>query len=235
MKMVGTRRMVAILALGWVSAVAISSPAHAQVADTEQEQKLIEVAQRVPQFGGYFLDAEKGQLVVYLTQGGDQVVDAFRKALEAVYSPGDLAGAPLDNIVAREASYSWLQLTEWFNRLRADPFADVQRHGIDSFTNRLRIGVEDPEGQRSAIEDYLARVGIPSEAVNVESAKVTLLGENAPSTNRQEPAERGWWVWLLLALVPLALIGAFILRSRIGGRGLQFEPSVPEAPREKVP
>jgi hypothetical protein len=132
------------------------------------DDQFAEVARRVPEFGGMYLEAASDTLILYLTDTSPAVVAAAKAELEAVFGT-DLPAH--SRTAARQAQYGFLQLKEWHDRMNADVLGtpDVVFTDIDEVKNRLAVGVATAEA-RSAVEQHLARLGIPREAVNIEDA-----------------------------------------------------------------
>jgi len=125
----------------------------------------LEVAWQVQGFGGMYTD-ESGALFVYLK-------DASRKAnaervIEAVFGTGRV---PLSGIQVLHGRYGFEELRDWHERL-IDVLAidGVSITDIDEANNRLTVGLERME-LRAAVEDELARLGVPLEAVHFEKAE----------------------------------------------------------------
>jgi len=122
-----------------------------------------EVAQRVPAFGGMFFD-DQGVLNVYLL--GLSQRGAVEEAITAVFGSEAVQGG----IRVLQGQYGFLQLTEWHNRISAEVLGlpGVVLTDVDDAKNRLTIGVEELQRVQSQIEELLARLGIPREAVIIE-------------------------------------------------------------------
>lgn len=216
------RRALAIIVV--ISALGINS-ARAQTID----DKYSEISLRVPEFGGFFNDVQEGELVLYLTQQRDGAVEEFKAALLDVFSPPNLNGLQLDNIVVRHAAYDWLQLKGWIDVLRADPVEGVMSRSIDRTLNRLTIGVVDPAQEGSDIKAELGERGIPWEAVIlVESGPIKF--ENSATKNRHVP----WWSVAILVFAFAGLgVRLFIgrgsrARTKLGASAMGSGPYPPQ-------
>jgi hypothetical protein len=123
---------------------------------------LLRVNERVPGFGGMFIDSE-GRLAVYLL---DPVqLPAARSAIEAVFGPSTI---PAAGIRALQGQYSILQLKEWFDRANTLlEMPGVSMTDLDEGKNRVTVGVEDASKVRQ-VEQSVGKLGIPCEAVNIE-------------------------------------------------------------------
>jgi hypothetical protein len=146
-----------------------------------------EVTAVVPEFGGLFVD-EAGTLFVYLTAPSDDL--ALRaKALLVEYDHVD--SERVERVVALPARYSWQQLLEWRTAFetvayRARAFG-LAGWSMSEESNQFEVGVTDLERNRPAVEELLASVGVPLDAVHlVEHSGVRLL---APRS------DLGWATW----------------------------------------
>ncbi len=130
----------------------------------------LKVAQRVPGFGGLFLNEQDNSvLYVYLTDLSQE--EAVKQAIMEVFGPrwAELHMLPRE-LRMLQGQYSYPQLMEWsscISRLLVVP--GITAVGINMSKNRVSIGLE--KMKRSvveAIEDALDRLGIPREAVILE-------------------------------------------------------------------
>lgn len=128
------------------------------------EEKLIEVTQRVPGFGGMFTKFEENDyrysLYIYLLDLSKET--EIEAAIQAVF--GRDFTWPLKVVQIVQGQYSLLQLWEWRDRLAEQGIIGVSKVMADVTTNRLVIWLERGEIQGS-VEQELARLDIPSEAV----------------------------------------------------------------------
>ncbi len=133
------------------------------------DDQLAEVATQVPAFGGMFVDEENGILYVYMRDHGPEVATTAEAAIMAVF---DRESLPQANIQALPGQYGFLELKEWHERMMADVLGlpGVVFTDIDDAKNRLAVGVEKLEVQ-PLVEEQLAKLGIPREAVNIEETQ----------------------------------------------------------------
>ncbi len=133
----------------------------------ERPDPLFLIAQRVPGFGGAYLDGET--LVVWLTEPSESAVAQVRSAWRE--EMGDEYASTA--VAVRHARYSWLKLDRWFRSARGvHPIApSLVFAAIDGKLNRLTFGVASPDEDRPALMQELHRLGIPPEAVNIEAAQ----------------------------------------------------------------
>lgn len=140
------------------------SPSLAQVSQDPNPSQL-QVAQAVPGFGGYFLDASGGGApTVWLTD------PAQRPAAEQALA-GFLAdrGFTASELQVRQGTYEYVQLDGWYRKARAGVFsvAGIILGDVDEGSNRLRFGAADASAV-SAVRAVLAPLGIPDAAAIVE-------------------------------------------------------------------
>lgn len=154
-----TDRATAPDALGTPSASTL-----AQVAQDPTPDQLA-VAQVVPGFGGYFLDAT-GAPTVYLTD------PAYRADAEQALA-GFLAsfGFTASDLRVRQADYDYLQLDAWYRAAWPDALAleGAVFSDIDEGSNRLRFGGVNASAVASIVS-AVTNAGVPAAAVEVALA-----------------------------------------------------------------
>jgi hypothetical protein len=172
------------------------------------DDQLIEVAKRIPGFGGMFFD-EAGTLTVYLIDA-DQPLSAqaasaravrVRDTLAAVFGPDVLtrggtadpaaprapAGGPAIRFI--KGDYDVLQLATW--RARVDQAVTAPAAlftDLDERHNRLRIGVASP-ASREAVAARVTRLGIPLHAVIFEEIRPDRF--HATLRDKRRPVQGG--------------------------------------------
>jgi hypothetical protein len=145
----------------------LEATAHAQGAQTQRKMEthddlLVRVEERVPGFGGMFIDADK-RLVVYLLDTAR--LAAARQAIEAVFGPQRV---PPAGVRAVRGQYTVSQLKSWTERANAIlEMPGVTMVDLDETKNRVGIGVED-HSRMKAIEQALSSLNIPREAVIIQ-------------------------------------------------------------------
>jgi len=123
---------------------------------------LLEVATRVPGFGGMFID-EDGRLAVYLLDPAES--SAAEEAIAAVFGRERI---PPRGVRAIQGQYGIQQLKGWYDRfLSLFSIPGVVMTDLDEGRNRLTVGVERPQ-VRAPVERELRRLDIPPEAVIIE-------------------------------------------------------------------
>lgn len=131
------------------------------------EQRLLEVAKQVPEFGGLFFkireDNLRPSLYLYLLDLAkkDEVEAALKTELDPYYKPGSFL--PHD-IYVLQAQYSFLQLQEWRDHIVEKRVQGVSQAVADETTNRIVVWLEKGE-MAALVAQELAQLGIPREAV----------------------------------------------------------------------
>lgn len=162
------------------------------VPERSTDAEYARIAQRVPGFGGMFIDA--GTPTVYLVDTARK--DAAQEAVEALIREWRLledSSVTRLGIQVRQAEYDWLQLLEWRQRIRDFlGMPGVISLDIDDAQNRLRLGVETLE-RKQALEQELARVGVPTDAVVIQE-RVPVVPAVA-LTDRVRPVRGGLQIY----------------------------------------
>lgn len=127
---------------------------------------LLEIARRVPSFGGMYTDAQ-GHLYVYLLEP-DARVEA-EAAIRSVFGPDTL---PAEGIRVVLAQYSFLDLKAWHDRLTGVVLnkPGVVLTDVDESRNRLLIGTITGKPP-ARLDTLLKKLAIPREAVIVEKVE----------------------------------------------------------------
>ncbi len=105
----------------------------------------------------------------------------------------------MHEVRALQGQYSWSQLTTWYDCYwqQGRSVSDVTMGDVDEAKNRLTFGVMD-EGQVALVEQELAALGIPREAVNIEVTgpimPLTGIGNEDPLmvSNQESGASSGF-------------------------------------------
>ena len=123
---------------------------------------LVRVEQKVPGFGGMFIDPD-GRMAVYLLD--TTKLDAARAAIEAVFGASTV---PAAGVRALQGQYAVSQLKVWTERAGALLNSQgVTMVDLDEGTNRVKIGVEN-SSRTQAVEKTLPSLKIPRKAVSIE-------------------------------------------------------------------
>jgi hypothetical protein len=133
------------------------------------DDRFAQIATEVPGFGGMFFD-ENGTPTVYMLD--DRAVDhRLVTKIEQALGQTVLGGEqlPKTGLQVLQGQYSFLQLKRWYDQMWVPvlEIPEVVMTDIDEAKNRLRIGVENL-GMEPVVEEYLAQLGIPREAVVIE-------------------------------------------------------------------
>jgi len=155
--------LLAVLACRDGSEVTGPAPdAPAPVTLQAQAPTLEQLAERIPGFGGFYLDG--GRPTVFLTDvtGRGAAVQALTPFIRG------MGGNPAD-LQVRRGDFDYRQLTLWFNA--ASPLAlDIDGSvfaDLDEGRNRILVGVEHPAAA-AAVRAALLRAGLPERAIVIE-------------------------------------------------------------------
>jgi hypothetical protein len=122
---------------------------------------LVRVEQRVPGFGGMFIDRE-GRLALYLLDKSQ--LGAARAAIESIFG---VDSVPAAGVRALQGQYVVSQLKAW-SAVATDllEMPGVTAVDLDEAANRVAIGVEHKSRTR-AVERALTATAIPRPAVTI--------------------------------------------------------------------
>jgi hypothetical protein len=141
------------------------TPSNATLSDVSQDEApdQLAVAQVVPGFGGYFIDAS-GAPSVYLTDANQR--PAAEAALATFLSNRGYIAADLRVL---QADYEYAQLDAWYRAARGGVFtvSGIVLGDVDEARNRLRYGVTTASAG-IGVQNVLTGLGVPSGAVVVE-------------------------------------------------------------------
>jgi hypothetical protein len=147
-------------------------------AEETYDDLLLRVAQQAPAFGGMFFEFHDrhytGVLYIYLLDFSQEAV--AKRAIMTVFGPLYPELLPPREIRLLQAHYSFLQLKGWFDLLGAlHTMPEVTMTDIDDAKNRLTIGLKKMDTETvSLVEQELAKLGIPREAVILEETGLFL-------------------------------------------------------------
>lgn len=139
------------------------------------DDRMAELADELPGFGGLYLD-ENQRLVIALTNQGDlrlartKVREYFMARARADASRMAVRQQQIEEAISRSVKYDFRQLHTWYGEIRAKIFSldGVTSGDIDEDQNRIVIGVADPEIM-ARVQKELAQVAAPEDAVLVKS------------------------------------------------------------------
>jgi hypothetical protein len=147
-------------------------------------ERLIEgIGDKVPAFGGLFLDESRDTLYAYMVPGEAGDRSTLDQAISDVLGPGRPAVHQLQVLPGR---YTYQQLSDWNDLLSGQVFALATNVYIyvDDPNNRLKVGLGDLSLAPS-VEAALPTLGIPADAVVIEQGTSDMLGT---FRSAQEPA-----------------------------------------------
>ncbi len=129
------------------------------------QDPMVRIAERVPGFGGVFLDRDQGVVYVYLQDA------AMQERAERVLA--DVFGSDLlENREVRvlQGDYSMTHLDAWYRKLGDVIWQvpGVMMTDLDEKANRIAIHMEPRRGGRDEMEAAIASVDVPRPAVVVE-------------------------------------------------------------------
>jgi hypothetical protein len=140
----------------------------------------IALGRQVPGFGGFYLD-DDGTPVVYLKNAAER--QNAERALAPFLTHHHLSSSQLRVMPAK---HDWSQLEDWFIRASTGVLSIPGAAFVDAneATNRVTIGLE--KGALSRIQGIVARLGIPTDAVEFQETEpvrlfVTLRGKVRPA------------------------------------------------------
>lgn len=191
MPSVSPRRLIALAALAGLAACA-ERPGEPSTPDEEgvvplQSTDPLALAREIPQFGGYYLDAD-GTPVMFLTEGADEA--RARRAAVRSLRAGGAAAATESSLRIRRAEYRYLDLHEWHRGISPEALDvdGVVFTDLDEARNRVTIGVEAFAAE-GAVRAAAARLGVPPDAVVIE--RVEPIGFAATLREQVRPVQGG--------------------------------------------
>lgn len=170
--------MIYVIGLIGLNLVALTSSAGPTVVEASLDERFVEVAQRVPEFGGAFLD-ENGDLNVYLTKFNAEA--AVKTALEDIFGPEITRRDNSKSLRTKRqrqtkpgeirvlhGQYGFTELFDLRKRsLQALSVPGAVSLDIDETQNRIKIGVSDTKAAAS-VESVLLSQGVALDAVKIE-------------------------------------------------------------------
>lgn len=149
------------------------------------------MAEKIPDFGGFYLD-ENGQPTVYLLDPGSARKDEVRSALKEVFGEDVLTfendrrrSGDAPEVQLREGTYRMGSLLSWYERLpRVLKIDGAIMTDLHERENNLTVGVKTLEAT-DRVEEKLRELEIPREAVEIiERELPTSHGHNLRSRFR---------------------------------------------------
>lgn len=162
------------------------------------DRRFVTVGERIPEFGGAYVDRD-GKVRVWLVEPGADTLSRAVGELRAVVGEPFTAEATQDATAVR-ADFAFVDLWQWkqvaTGMLGQDGLRLVD---IDDTRNRLTLGVSE-EGDRTALLGALTRGGVPEEAVRFVTTSGFEPSPGGGSTTRRLP--------VVGAVVALAVVAA---------------------------
>lgn len=143
------------------------------------DDDLAELADRVPGFGGYFIDPNprdsssamepKRQLTIWLVNPDPSLIASAREELATLFPQANLENS---STVSLEATFDYRQLKTWYDTARNIlSIPGVVYTGISEATNRLEYGVEN-EASGDCVTTNLQNLGVPHSAFEIVTTSV---------------------------------------------------------------
>lgn len=159
--------------------------AESRIAGTRIELESIELARRVPGFGGLWFDRQ-GDLHAFLINLGDSV--SLRPVMDTVVDRRMRYGNVRGRLVFDRGTYDFRELLMWRRSLSSGMRSfGGQSLGIAPSRNKVRVGVVDSSAIPVA-RDFARSAGIPDDALVVEKEDPLSAGpiriEITPATPR---------------------------------------------------
>ncbi len=147
------------------SAPTPEEPAVGEALEDLVRDPMVRIAERVPGFGGVYLDSGENTVYIYLQDASMQELAEI--VLTEILGPELLAGR---NVRVLEGDYSMVHLDEWYEALgRAIPqLRGIVWTDLDEVKNRIAIGMYPRRGGREEMEAALATVDVPRQAIVIE-------------------------------------------------------------------
>ena len=126
---------------------------------------MVRIAERVPGFGGAYLDSGENTVYIYLQDASMQEV--AESVLTEVLGADLLAGR---EVRVLEGAYSMVHLGEWYKALGSVIFQvpGIAWTDLDEVKNRIEIGMYPRRGGREEMEAALATLDVPRQAIVIE-------------------------------------------------------------------
>jgi hypothetical protein len=126
---------------------------------------MVWIAERVPGFGGVYLDSEENTVYIYLQEASMQEV--AESVLTEVFGADFLAGR---EVRVLEGEYSMAHLDGWYTTSSGVIWQvpGVAWTNLDERANRIEIGMYPRRGGREEMEAALATVDVPRQAIVID-------------------------------------------------------------------
>ena len=123
---------------------------------------MVWIAERVPGFGGVFLDSSQNIVYIYLQD--DSMQEVAKAVLTDAFGPDLLEER---EVRVLEGKYSMVHLDAWYKPLMGTQhrIPGITWTDLNEKTNRIEIGMRPLRGARAKMEAAIAASGVPREAV----------------------------------------------------------------------
>ena len=140
-------------------------PAAQQALEDTLKDPMAQIAERVPGFGGVFLDPRQDIVYIYLQD--PSMEERAESVLTEVYGPDFFAGR---EVRVLEGEYSMAHLNAWYKTLRDVVWQVPGIAGTDlnERINRIEIDMQPRRGGREEMEAAIATVDVPREAIVID-------------------------------------------------------------------
>ena len=140
-------------------------PAAREALQNILKDPMARIAERVPGFGGVFVDQRQNIVYIYLQDASIQ--EDAETVLTEVYGPDFLADREVRVI---EGEYSMAHLNAWYRALRDVVWQvrGISGDGLDERRNRIGISMHALRGVREEMEAAIATVDVPREAIVID-------------------------------------------------------------------
>lgn len=163
--------------------------AHCQTDKCPGERLIGSIGEKVPAFGGLFVDESRDTLYAYMVPGQAGDSSTLDRTISDVLGSGRPAAHRLQVLPGK---YTYQQLSDWNDLLSPKVLALAANVyiNIDDPNNRLKVGLGDLS-LAPAVQAALATSGIPAHAVVIEQASsdalVILRPDEEPAANSIAP------------------------------------------------
>jgi hypothetical protein len=144
------------------------------------DEKFVEVARRVPQFGGAYVDSDR-KLAIVLTDTDPRILALAQDIFVAVFGKRRI---PKDGVKAVKGDFDFRALNDAHMRARALlTVPGAVMIDTNERTNRLVLGASSPQAQ-TAMEKGLIGLGIPAKMVTFRQVQLPVPGDFPLSTKQ---------------------------------------------------
>ena len=178
---------------------AIAEPRSADPVVQRANRHFNQIAAKVPQFGGMYLEEDATRLVVNMTDHGELNTKNVKNTIRGYLSRevpaiGRAASGGVEglDISLREARYKYTDLQEWRDEITV-PVLSMDEVALISTShqkNRIRIGLEEPTVEED-VRREIEQLNVPIGAIAMEvTGPVRYAADGASSTETLEDKHR---------------------------------------------